>query len=191
MTLSNLKSINDLHERYWLKLELIKFCKVNKLPTQGSKIELIERIDSFFKTGVASSHTSKKLTDKDSLRPITKNTLVKNYNSDAKTREFFVSNLGIKFKFNSYLRQFTDKKNIKANTTYGDLATGWIVFENEKKGSKPSISKQFEYNQFIQDYFSNENNGTLQQATSAWKTVKVQKGAHTYAQFLSNKKRGR
>ena len=69
--------------------------------------------------------------------------------------------------------------------TYGDLVSGWILFENNKNNPdiKNIIPEQFEYNQFIKDYFQYEKNGTLKMAISAWKVVTSQSGPNTYAQF--------
>ncbi len=177
---------DDLHELYWLKVELIGFCQKHKLSPQGAKSDLIRRIKTFLSTGSKAKHQPiKKTGKKDSLNQITKQTPVLNYNNDAKTRNFFVSHIENKFKFNAYLRQFTNKTNIKPNMTYGDLVDGWISFEeNIKNGkAKKTIPKQFEYNQFIKDYFSNEKNGTLKKAITAWKFIKTRKGQNTYAQF--------
>ena len=55
---------------------------------------------------------TKRILDRDSLKQITKKTRVVNYNNDAETRKFFVKQIGHKFKFNAYLRQFTNKKKI-------------------------------------------------------------------------------
>lgn len=38
-------------EYYYLKEELIDFCRKNNLQTTGSKLELIERISNFLDTG--------------------------------------------------------------------------------------------------------------------------------------------
>tara|TARA_R110000868_G_scaffold8205_3_gene42552 strand:- start:143410 stop:143964 length:555 start_codon:yes stop_codon:yes gene_type:complete len=173
--------LNNLHSQYRLKRELITYCQQHKLSTQGSKTELIHRIDIYLKTG--EKQASKKIvksTRRDSAQHITKQTPVINYNNDAKTREFFVAELGNNFKFNRYLRQFTDATNIQTGMTYGDLIKGWKNAEASKHKQKPNIEKQFEYNQFIQDFFTHEKGATLQQAIAAWKIAKQQSGEHRY-----------
>ncbi len=180
-------TVSDLRDFYWLKTDLMEFCKKHHLPLQGAKSDLINRITIFLTTGRKIKHVSiKKIPAlKDSSKKITKNTLVENYNNDTETRIFFVAQLGDNFKFNAYLRQFTNKENIKQGMTYGDLINGWIVFENNKKNPdiKNIIPEQFEYNQFIKDYFQHEKNGTLKMAISAWKVVTSQSGPNTYTQF--------
>ncbi len=188
---SEIASIDDLENYYWMKSDLIKFCKNHQLPMQGIKFDLIARIRNYLSTGHRTNYKPKiKQDKKDSLQGITKNMLVKNYNNDAETRKFFVEHIGKNFKFNSYLRQFTDPDKILPNMTYSDLIVGWISFENDRKDSDKDhiIAPQFEYNQFIKDYFKNEENGTLKMAISAWKILISKKGPRTYKQFKKDAK---
>ena len=47
-------------EFYYLKEELVDFCRENNLPVYGSKIELTERIACFLETGKALKNTYKR-----------------------------------------------------------------------------------------------------------------------------------
>lgn len=182
-----INSIEDLQEFYWKKSELIAFCKKNSLPTNGVKSDIISRIKDFLETGNITSNISNnshKVKLRDSASELTVNTPVINYFNDAITRQFFISKIGNNFKFNSYLRQFTKKENITPGMTYGDLVDGWYSYEKHQKSTDKQIPKQFEYNQFIKDYFNNQTNGTLEQAIEAWKYTKVRKGPNTYKQYL-------
>ena len=184
---SEIKHADDLQDFYWLKIDLISFCKKNNLSSQGGKLDLIARIKTYFLTGCKTDFQLIKKTGgiKDSAKLISKNTIVKNYNNDIGTRKFFVDQLGEKFKFNAYLRQFTDKNNITPNMTYSDLVEGCILFESKKKSpdAENIIPEQFEYNQFIKDYFQHECDATLKTAISAWKNVSSKKGENTYTHF--------
>jgi len=119
---------------------------------------------------------------RDSAKPITCNTPVVNYKNDALTRKFFVKQIGKRFHFTNYLRQFSKNKSISKRITYGDLVKGWLAEETRKK--KPNyqsvIGRQFKYNQFIRDFFSNEKSKTLADAIKAWKMVRGLKGQETY-----------
>lgn len=182
-------SLDDLQNYYWTKSDLMQFCKNHGLSIQGAKSDLIKKIEIYLTNGNRINYVPvKKQKEKDSLNQITKNTLVKNYNNDAETRKFFVEHLGKKFKFNAYLRQFTNPSNIDLNMTYDDLVNGWISFEKSRKSlsKKNIIPSQFEYNQFIKDYFSNEKSATLKSAISAWKILVSKKGPRTYEQFKKN-----
>lgn len=185
---TKISSAKNLKDFYWLKIELVEMCRTHALPTYGSKHELIERIGVFLKTGkkITSSNINK--LEKDSKGTITKKTLVRNYKNDATTRKFFVTHVGSQFKFNTYLRQFTNPNNITPNLTYGDLVNGWLLSES-KKSPADIIPKQFEYNQFIKDYFLHETDSVLDKAIKAWTFIKSISGPNTYKRFkaLSNK----
>ena len=63
------------------------------------------RIKIYLSTGLRMNYKPiRKPEQKDSLKHITRNTLVKNYNNDIETRKFFIEHIGKKFKFNAYLR---------------------------------------------------------------------------------------
>lgn len=44
--------IKTFRAYYWLKEELVQFCKMNSLPTSGSKVEISDRIACYLDTGM-------------------------------------------------------------------------------------------------------------------------------------------
>jgi hypothetical protein len=123
----------NFKDHYWLKKELANFCKENQLSAAGSKQEIEECIERFIRTGKQTvRELNKPIGSRDSEKSLTRKTPVINYKSDAATRQFFVKHIGKRFHFNAYLRQFTDKKNITENLTYGDLVDGWLKEESRK-----------------------------------------------------------
>jgi hypothetical protein len=173
---------------YWLKVELIVFCKDNDLSTAGSKQEITHRIETFITTGRKIKPTpNSSANNRDSLQPITFDTPVVNYKNDATTRQFFVEHIGQHFRFDTFLRQFTNKNNITKGLTYGDLINGWLAEELKRNAPhyKSNIGEQFEYNQFTRDFFANEKEKSRSDAISAWKLMKATPGAKTYAHYKS------
>ena len=172
-------------EFYWLKKELIAFCRKQKLWMSGSKSELTERIYYFLKTGKEEIYVKKCPSHvSDSFYTLTLNTPVVNYKNDRKTSEFFKIHIGKNFHFNDYLRKFKKEKPAD-KLTYGDLVNGWLEEESRKKNPdyKTSIAKQFQYNQFIRDFFKNEKNKTQQEAINAWNLIKSKPGPCTYESY--------
>jgi len=180
-------TIASLKSHYWLKAELIKFCKANGLATVGSKQEIVQRIEAFIVTGCKIQPKISKSGVRDSHQQIEVVTLVKNYNNDAATKRFFVDQIGKHFHFNSYLRQFTNKDNIAPGLTYGDLVAGWLAEESKKKNTqyKTNIGKQFEYNRFVRDFYASEKGKSHAEMVKAWKAVKMLLGDKTYAHYQS------
>lgn len=52
-------SINDFQDFYWLKSELVQFCREQGIRTTGSKQALSERIELYLRTGFFSSRKIK------------------------------------------------------------------------------------------------------------------------------------
>ena len=174
---------------YWEKKELLAFCVENKIPTKGTKLELSDRVEYFLNTGSIQPVRDqiKGAWSRDSAHVITLDTPVINYKNDAATKGFFVAQLGDKFRFNEYLRQFAKIANMDGSLTYGDLVTGWLQSEANKKqvSQKSPIGKQFQFNQFQRDFYAAEKGKTRQQFLDAWKLVRSIAGPATYEHYLS------
>jgi hypothetical protein len=181
-------SLDAFKNHYWLKMELISFCKDNDLSVAGSKSEITHRIEIFITTGRKIKPVPNSFPNtRDSLQPITLDTLVMNYKNDAATRQFFVEHIGQHFRFDAFLRQFINKNNIPKDLTYGDLVNGWLIEESKRNDPhyKSDIGQQFEYNQFTRDFFANEKEKSRSDAIKAWKLMKTVSGARTYAHYKS------
>ncbi len=184
--LSRSLALDEFQSHYWLKAELVAFCKENGLSALGLKEVIAHRIAVFLGTGSKlKPKRVKAARDRDSLRMITRETLVVTYKNDAKTRVFFVSQIGKHFHFDHYLRQFTDKNNITNGLTYGDLVDGWLAEERKRKDPnyQSKIGEQFEYNKFTRDFFQNEKGKSRLEAINAWKLVKSIPGEKTYRRY--------
>lgn len=175
--------VADFKNFYWDKKELLAFCKQNKILTQGSKDELIARIEYFLSCGTKPSKITKvpRKGPWDSEAEITAKTPVINYKNDAKTRDFFVSQVGNKFKFNHYLRAFAAQTN-EGSLSYGDLVKGYLTSLENKK---TTIDKQFEYNQFQRDFYKNSPDKTRDACNAAWKLIKSAPGGSSYKDYLN------
>lgn len=68
--------------------------------------------------------------------------------------------------------------------TYRDVVHTWYEEEERKKHSsyKKEIAPQFEYNQFIRDFFADPKNkgASREKAIEAWKQIKTLPGRNTY-----------
>ena len=76
-------------EYYYLKEELIDFCKKNQLQTTGGKIELTERIAKFLATGerTSRSHTIRK---SNNIGEITLDTIIEENFTCSQNIEHFI-----------------------------------------------------------------------------------------------------
>ena len=176
-------SVADFNAFYWLKAELLIFAKQLGLPTHGTKPELRTRIERQLRglpRGAESESRSAK-TGRDSDKPLTLNTPVINYKSDAKTRAFFESQIGPEFHFTYHLNQY---RLARTDLTYGDLVDEWLA-ERARRGShdyRAPIAAHGKYNRFIRDFFADAANKgkSLGQAAEAWNAIKDNPGDQRY-----------
>lgn len=162
---------------YYLKEELVKFCKDNNLPTSGGKEELTERIACFLDTGKNDKSVLKRNVRK-VIGTITEDMIIEeNIVCSEKHRAFFKEKIGKGFSFNVIFQKWL-KSN--AGKTYGDAIRAYHQIIEEKKKSKTKIDKQFEYNTYIRDFFNDNKGKSLEDAIVCWKYKKGLQGHNRY-----------
>ena len=164
-------------EYYYLKDELIDFCRKNNLQTTGGKIELTERIAKFLDTGERNieNHNIKRTKIVDE---ITLDTIIEdNFVCSEKHRAFYKEQIGKSFSFNVLFQKWLKSNSGK---TYKDSIEAYYKILEDKKKNKTTIDKQFEYNTYIRDFFNDNTDKTLEQAIKCWKYKKSLKGHNKY-----------
>ena len=162
---------------YYLKKELVDFCRENNLPVSGGKVELTDRIAYFLDTGkVLETSVKRKATIDVGL--ITGNTRIEsNIVCSEKHRAFFKEKIGKSFSFNVLFQKWL-KSN--AGKTYGDAIHAYYQILEEKKKGKTTIDKQFEYNTYIRDFFEDNQGRSLEETIICWKYKKSLQGHNRY-----------
>lgn len=167
---------SDFQQYYYLKEELISFCKEIGLQTTGSKADLIQRIVIFLDTG----ERIKKV----AIRPQTSTCLItletvieKDFICSERHRQFYKEQIGPSF---SFLVPFQNWLKTNAGKTYQESIEAYYQIREEKKIKKNSIDQQFEYNTYIRDFFLDNKEKSLQDAIKCWKYKKSLKGHHKY-----------
>jgi hypothetical protein len=162
---------------YYLKEELIQFCKREGLQTGGGKVDINKRISHYLDTG-------EQLVVKPKSRPvhcigdITKDTIIENdFVCSEKHRDFFEKQIGKGFTFNVIFQKW-----LKSNTgkSYSDAVQAYYQILADKKQGKTVIDKQFEYNTYIRDFFDDNNGKSLDDAIKCWKYKKSMQGHNRY-----------
>ena len=75
--------------------------------------------------------------------------------------------------FQNWLRENTGK-------TYRDAIDAYFRILEEKKKGKSTIDRQFEYNTYIRDFFTDNPDKTLTEAIKCWNYKKCLKGHNRY-----------
>ena len=181
----NLKA-SEFKEYYFLKEELKDFCKKEGLKVSGSKNQLEERIIYYLDTG-KSLDNSRSIKNKNNYSKSNSNKattseeitldsiLGENFKCSEDKREFFEKEIGegfkFKVKFQKWLKTNPDK-------TYQDAINAYHELQNSNEKTK--IDKQFQYNQYIRDFFDDNDDKTLNDAIKCWKYKKSIKGHNKY-----------
>lgn len=175
--LSRNLSAETFKEFYYLKSELVEFCKENKLQTGGGKIELTERVFNFLKTGEKETRGSIRKKNK-KLDELTLNSLIeKDMGYGENIRAFYELHLGKNFKFCVPFQRWL-KGNV--GKTFQDSIEAYKEIIKNKDKTEKVIDRQFEYNTYIRDFFKDNKNKTLKQAICCWKYKKSIKGSNKY-----------
>ena len=180
-------NVDDFRNFYWLKGELQTFCRGNGISASGSKIEISDRIAVFLETGKIQKPMRKRNTStkKVKLEELSLDTVItENHRCSQNVRAFFKTVIP-KFHFSTYIQNYF-KNNV--GKTYRDVVDAWYEEEERKKDPsyKKNIAPQFEYNQFIRDFFADPKNQgkSREEAIEAWNETKKLPGSNKY---MSNK----
>jgi dTDP-glucose pyrophosphorylase len=169
--------VNTFRSFYYLKEELVDFCKTAGLQSTGSKIEITNRIAYYLDTGKKLPITAERK-EKNKVDTITLESEIEpNIVCSEKHRAFFVENIGKQFSFNVAFQKW-----LKANSgkTYKQAIDAYYQILEERKKTKTTIDKQFEYNRYIRDFFEDNEGSTLEDAIKCWKYKKGISGRNLY-----------
>jgi len=177
-------SIDDFREFYWLKTELIEFCRQEGLRKQGGKIEVADRIEVYLRTGVRETAVKKKRAPASKFdwnnEPLTLETVITdNYKNSENVRTFFQNQIDGTFKFNVAFMNWM-KQN--AGKTLADALDEWKRINAAKKTGKQrtTIAPQFEYNRYIRDFLGDNPDRTKAEAIQFWKIKRSIRGDNVY-----------
>lgn len=163
---------------YYLKEELVAFCRREGLKTGGEKIELTNRIAHYLDTGAKLSPTSKNPRTNVDIRTLSIDSIIENgFVCSEKHRAFFKQTIGNHFTYNVQFQKWL-KEN--SGQTYRDAIYAYYEILEEKKNSITTIDKQFEYNTYIRDFFADNLGKCLDEAIKCWKYKKSLQGHHRY-----------
>jgi len=176
-------SIQDFKDFYWLKEELIAFCKTEALQRTGSKIEIATRIEQYLKTGEKIKDKPKQAKSSKfdwNTAPLTLQTVITdNYKNSENVRQFFTNQLGTSFKFNVVFMNW-----MKANVgkTLQEAVQAWEEIREAKKANKKpkDIAPQFEYNTYLRDFLAANPDKSRSVGITLWKIKKARRGDNIY-----------
>lgn len=177
-------SLEDFNDFYWLKKELVSFCRVIGISSKGGKIEISDRIRTYLSTGeivkqVKNIHKTKSKFDW-ANEILTKSTLITDsYKNGENVRNFFIQEIGPRFSFNVIFMKWM-KENI--GKTLDDAITEWKRIDELKKDRNyvSEINPQFEYNRYMRAFLKDNPNLSSKDAMTYWKLKSARRGTNEY-----------
>jgi hypothetical protein len=161
-------SLEDFQRIYWLKTELLEFCRMHKLSTQGGKIELTTRIGEFLQTGKQQKPRKKSPTSAKMPAQFTRATVIGvGWRCSQALRVFFHAEIGGHFHFDQVMRDFIAQG---AGQTLEEAIRVW-----QQPRQKTEIAPQFEYNRHTRAFYAANPNATRQEALAAWEAHKAKR----------------
>lgn len=159
---------------YFHVSELRELCEKLLLPSKGKKMNLIERIVHFSKTGeiiIEPKIPSVSKAQKGKDYPLLPQTLMLKgaYKNDLKTRLFFKDLIGDYFHFTAFGIDWLNTRWLEGNPpTYQEFSKMWEAeyARRKKMGSTPK--EEWAYINFTQSYISEHPQSTRNEQLKAW-----------------------
>lgn len=160
---------------YYLRKELVAFCRASGLSSCGNKEELTERIWCFLDTGEKlqpvvqhrARHRQREITLESRIE--------ENLVCSERHRHFFRQIVGPSFTFRVAFQKWLKSH---AGSTYAEAVNVWFEMCGQQKTAE--IDRQFEYNTYIRDFFLDNPGKSFREAICCWNYKKSLPGTHRY-----------
>ncbi|MGL4908982.1 MAG: DUF6434 domain-containing protein [Bacteroidales bacterium] len=174
----------DFKDFYWLKQELVLFCKENNISSYGGKINIANRIYHFLETGERKESINKlgkphSNFDWNVERLTLETIITDNYKNTENVRAFLTTEIGRHFKFNVLFMNWMKQNNGK---TLKDAVIEWkrIYFLKKSKSYESKIDAQFEYNTYMRDFLKDNPNMSTNDVSKYWMLKREIRGSKKY-----------
>jgi SAP domain-containing new25 len=167
-TLTSDLTVGDFKRHYFLKSELLEFCREYRLSSIGSKPDLNARISAFLETGKATKlllaprRSGQKTAEKLSLETV----IWPGMTCNPTLGMFFREHIGSGFRFNAAMRNFIH------HGAGHRLKEGLEIWRDDqagrRAGRKDEILPQLAYNRHFREFFAANPGATREQAIAAW-----------------------
>ena len=144
-------TLADFRSWYWLKAELVIFCRILGLSTTGTKLDLEDKIRTYL-SGSTLKAAAKRRRAGEMPTAFTPETVIgPGWRCNPVLGAYFRNTLGAGFHFNAVMRQFIHLDGV--GRTLADAAICYRV--STMPGSPKSlIPPQLKYNQHFREFFS-------------------------------------
>jgi phosphorylcholine metabolism protein LicD len=184
--IKNIKTGTELKRWYWLKQELVDYCRLTNLSYADAKFDILERIANALDNKIkltAKSLPSKQSTSKFNWHKeklFLDTVITDSYKNSQNARKFFQQHCGDKFHFSIPFMAFM-KNNCGKTLQYAIDEWKKLYILRKDKNFKSEIPEGNQYNKYIRDFFNDNPNMTIKQARHFWKLKRnLPLGRHIY-----------
>jgi len=167
-------SVEHFRRAYWLKRDLLEFCRRERLSPAGGKLDLTERIARYLESGrrEESPKPSPPQRQGKIAGPLLLTTIIpEGCRCSQDVRAFFEQELGAGFHFNQVMREYLWNN---PGRTLGDAAQAWRA-AREQRTIKREIAPQFEYNRFTRAFYEAHPGVSRAEVIEAWKRERARR----------------
>jgi Domain of unknown function (DUF6434)/SAP domain-containing new25 len=170
-SISTITTGKELKRWYWLKEELVVYCKKISINYSGGKFEILDRLSSTLDDKPLLAKKSKRPTslfDWSKEQLSLKSRITDSYRNGPNVRKFFIEHCGAKFHFSIPFMKWM-KDNV--GKTLKDAVNEWKRLDklSKDKNFKSTIPSHNQYNQYIRDFFLDNPTKTMRDARLCWK----------------------
>lgn len=167
---------------YWLRSELVDFCRDHGLGTSGRKPELANRIAHFLNTGQIQRSTPASPTSTVDWRKaeLTLETeITDSYSNTQNMRSFMRLNAADHFKFSN---EFMDWMRSNQGKTLADAVAFWLDLDDRKRngGYREKPLPQNQFNQFTRALSEAVPGISAKEVRRLWAIKRAKPGPHVY-----------
>lgn len=168
---------------YWLKKELVSYCKEQGLGTVGQKPELERRIVRLLDAGEIVKPQRKKPEssfDWSREKLVLSTVITDSYRNTKNMRNFMKTNAGDRFKFSNEFMQWMRNNTGK---TLKDALAYWIELDRKKRysGYREKPLPHNEYNQFTRALSEAQPGISTKEMRRLWAIKRSKPGPHVFA----------
>jgi Domain of unknown function (DUF6434)/SAP domain-containing new25 len=169
---TDIKTSEEFKRWYWLKSEMVDICKAAKLPTDGGKFALRDRIIYALDNQGAVMPSDKKQKSQSNFNWAKANlsletVITDNVSFGPNFRQFFTQHIGNQFVCHSDFMAWLKKNTGK---TLQDAALKWQELEDRKNNPhfKRDIAEHNMLAQYVRDFLADNTDKTFKDALKIW-----------------------
>ena len=169
---------------YWLKAELVAFCRQKGIRYSGSKAEIAARIAHYLQTGERAlpefpdRRRSNSRVNWARLEITLETVITDSYTNGPNVRAFLKAQIGPRFRFNI---AFMDWMRRNSGKTMAEAVEAWLEIERlRKSGVKAPIPEGNLFNRYLRDFFAANPGRSMADARACWQAKRNRSGSNLY-----------